>query len=126
MPLRAAAEADTVLLNLQGIKIDSSGRGRRFQFHVFQRIDHLLRNNQIAVPLVVGWHDMPRCEIGAGGAEHGFERFHIVFPEFAFFDIASAELPVFFRIVDALLQPFFLLILGNVQEKLQNARAAFG
>ncbi|KAG1647661.1 Ribonuclease VapC9 [Nymphon striatum] len=84
------------------------------------------RDQQIAEPLAIGRNHVPRRLFGAGLSKHLGERCLVVVPELAFFEIAGRELPVLLRLVQARLQAFFLLVLGNVQVELGDRRAFVG
>ena len=88
-----------------------------------QRVEDDLRNDEPGVFLVVGGNDIPRRMSGAGRAEAGFIGLHVIFPEFPFRDVGLAEFPVFFRVVNAFEKPPALFVLGQVQEKFDDARA---
>src|SRR5438093_8656912 len=59
----------------------------------------------------------------AGLAQAGFIGLHIVVPEFPLFEVAPAEFPVLIRLVDAGKKAAALLVLGNVEEKFNDARS---
>src|SRR3954454_514223 len=57
---------------------------------------------QVAEPPMVGWHDVPRCPWRAGMTQHAVEGALVVVPVASLPDVAGRELPVLFRVVDAL------------------------
>ena len=70
-------------------------------------------------------HDIPgRIFVVAAGHRH-LVRFSVGVPIAAFLDVGPAELPPFFGIVQSRLQPLALLLLADVQEHLDDRRAAF-
>src|ERR1043165_8713090 len=82
-----------------------------------------LRNDQARVTLVIGRHYEPWRVTRAGGLETGFVRRHVVAPVFSFFDVTPIEFPVLFRFIDAREKALALFVLGNMQEKLDDASA---
>ena len=48
---------------------------------------------------------------------------HVVLPEFSLLDVRHAEFPVLFRFVDAVEEPLALLLLGKMQEELDDPGA---
>jgi hypothetical protein len=59
---------------------------------------------------------------GVRRTQASFVGFHVVFPVFALFDIGGAELPILLRLVDAGEKALALLVLGQVEEELDDAR----
>jgi hypothetical protein len=59
----------------------------------------------------------------AGRAQALFVSLHVFLPELSLLNVCEAQLPVLFRIVDACQKPLSLLILRNMQENLDDARA---
>src|SRR5271155_5432382 len=77
------------------------GRRRVVQLEAVERIENDPRDDQACVLLVVGGHDIPGCELGAGRAQALLVRLHVGAPEFPLLDIGHAEFPVLLRLVDA-------------------------
>src|SRR5437867_12068794 len=68
-------------------------------------------------------YDIPRTLPAAGRAQAGFIGLHVVVPEFPLLEVAPAEFPVLIRLVDAGKKATALLVLGNVEEKFNDARS---
>ncbi len=96
---------------------------RIIQLQRLQCVEYDLRNDEPGIFLVVRGNDIPRRMSGAGRAEAGFIGLHVIFPESPFHDVGLAEFPVFFRIVNAFEKPPALFVLGQVQEKFDDAGA---
>src|SRR5665647_1751363 len=90
-------------------------------FESFERIEHNLRHNQPNVFLVVGRNDIPGCIPGACRTEAFLIRLHVLLPEFSLLNIRKPEFPVLFRLIDALKETLSLLLLREVEEKLDDA-----
>src|SRR5262245_43814512 len=48
---------------------------------------------------------------------------HVVVPILALLDVTGRKLPVFFRLLDPFKKPFFLLLLGDMEQELTNDNA---
>ena len=73
--------------------------------------------------LVIGGHDIPRCPGSRGRGDHRFVRLRVVAEMRALREVGRRELPVFGRVVEPVEQSLFLLVLGDVQEDFDDARA---
>src|ERR1700722_11556973 len=83
-------------------------------------LDDDARNGQIAEPLVIGWNDEPGRMLGAAARKRVFIGGHVVFPVDPLLIIGLADLPLFARVVEALLEALQLLLFRNVQIELEN------
>src|SRR5437870_6717125 len=88
-----------------------------------QSVEDGPRDDQAGVFLVIGGYAIPGGLPAAGLAQAGFIGLHIVVPEFPLFEVAPAEFPVLIRLVDAGKKAAALLVLGNVEEKFNDARS---
>jgi hypothetical protein len=87
----------------------------------FERIKYNLRYNQPSVFLIVGGNDIPGCIPGACRTEAFLIGLHILFPELPLLNIRNAEFPVLFRHFDTLKETLSLLLLREMQKKLDDA-----
>src|SRR5215467_11406115 len=76
-------------------------------------------NNKPRDPFVIGRHDVPWRVIRRRRPDHVLVRRHIFVPQLALADIASVELPLLGRIVDAFEEALFLLPPGHVEKELE-------
>ncbi len=80
-------------------------------------------DGEVAHPLAVAGHDVPRRVRGRRPGQGIAVGPHVVRPQLAVVEIAETELPPLVGAVDAVLQPFPLLLGGDVQEQLDDRRA---
>ncbi len=113
----------TRLLNDNFVKVLSSWRITHIK--TLQRLNQRSTNHQIPVPLPIRWHDVPRSPLCAGFAERIRIGRSVVSPKLALFEVANIELPLLVGLIPARLQALALLILADVQEKLQNRCSLF-
>src|SRR5581483_4668785 len=79
---------------------------------------------QVAVPFVIGWHDIPGRGISTALGEGILVGFYVVGPVFALGPIAGRELPGLVFILFSCQQAAFLLIFTDVEEELEQDRPA--
>ena len=96
---------------------------RIFHIERSQMLYYDLRDDEIAIPLAIGGHDIPRRVIGGGASDHFLISRHEFSPMRAILDIIGIKLPVLFGLAQARLQTRLLLIGRDVQEKLHDGRA---
>ena len=75
---------------------------------------------------MVGGDDVPGGPLRAGGADGLFVGLHVVVPEAALGEVGGREFPVLPRIFEPLQEPLALLVLGDVEEELEDHRAVAG
>src|SRR5215213_3927557 len=80
-------------------------------------------DNEVAVPLLVGRHDVPGSVFGRAVRDGVPESGLVVVPEGALLDVGRGELPALVRVFETGLESPFLLVFGDVQEELQDAYA---
>ena len=89
----------------------------------FQRISHGFCHHQVAMPFAIRRNDKPRSVIRVGLVDHIFIGLHEFIPSCTILQISGIEFPVLIRPVDTLLEAGPLLVLADIQKKLQNKRA---
>src|SRR5580704_4141066 len=73
---------------------------------------------------VVGAHDVPRRLLAVGRREHQVARLRIIVPAPVGFQIHRAQLPLAYRIADALQEALFLFLLTDLEPYLDQGDAA--
>jgi len=96
------------------------------QVHFFHRLHNYPGDNEVSVPFVVGRNEIPRRPLRASLVQSVLVSFHVLDPESSLRKIVTAELPPLGRIVQALLQPFLLLILVDMEKEFQYGRVLLG
>ena len=99
------------------------GRLRVAHLQRLERVDEGLADHEVAIPLAVGRHDVPRGRVGRRLRQRDLVRLLVVVPALALVDVAVLELPLLLRVLQPLFQPGLLLVLGDVQEELADDRA---
>ena len=94
-------------------------RFRETHLQCVHRFEHDVRNDEPRILFFVCGNDIPWRMAGAGGAEAILIRLHVVRPEFPFFDVGGVELPVLFRLFDALQKALSLLLFRQMQEEFE-------
>ena len=89
----------------------------------FERIENDPGNYQTRIRFIVGGDDVPRRVGGACAAHAVRVGLHIVVPVLPLLDVVETELPVFFRLLQALEKALALFLPGEVQEELDDARS---
>src|SRR4029079_19650439 len=85
--------------------------------------DEDLRDGEVARPVVVGRHDVPRRVLRRRLAQRVLVRFGEVVPQRTVVEIAGAELPALFGLIEPLLQPFALFVARHVEKHLDDGGA---
>ena len=80
-------------------------------------------DDEVAVPLLVGGHDVPGGVLGRAVVQGILERLLVIVPEGAFLYVRRGELPALVRVIQAGLETPFLLVLGDVQEEFEDRYA---
>src|SRR5216683_5688203 len=96
------------------------GGWRVFKFEGLQGVDDDPRDGHVAVPLAVGRDDKPGSMLVARGGDEGLVGVLVPRPELALLEVGLVQLPVLVGGVDAGLQAASLLLVGDVQEKLED------
>src|SRR6266576_6106556 len=112
----------TVLVPLRLLLLREQGMADGFQLFPFglvhfwegkmefvERLDNRGRHDQSRKPLVVRGNHEPRRVLRGRILDHLLVRFLVILPESSFVDVRHGELPVLFRILQALEEPFLLL-----------------
>ena len=108
------------------LSLDSAGSGFGItELHVLQDLEQQGRHQQVAVGFRIGRNHVPRRVIGVGGDDGALVGLLVLVPLLALDQVVRIELPLLVRIVEALLQALALLVLGNVQEQLDDDGAGF-
>jgi len=79
-----------------------------------------LRDNQPCILLIVGGDDVPGRVMSACGMKALFLGRHVLFPVFSLVNVGGTELPVLFRLIDALKESF----LRSSKERCRNILTA--
>src|SRR5712691_128485 len=95
---------------------------RIVQSHFFHYLHDYTRNHEVPVPFVVRWYQVPGSPFCASLVQSILVRLHVLFPEFSLRHIVATKLPPLRRVIQALLEPFLLFILVNMQIELQYCR----
>src|SRR5918994_2355659 len=94
------------------------------QLHVLQLLGQQAGDRPVAVPLAVGRDPVPGGGVAVAALQGGHVRLLVLGPEGPLVDVAGVELPVLGRVVEPGQQPLALLLLGDVQEHLDDPDAA--
>jgi len=70
--------------------------------------------------LVIGGNDIPRGVPGAGRSQTLLIRPHVLLPESPLLDVRRGEFPILFSLIDAMKEPFPLLLSGEMQINLND------
>jgi hypothetical protein len=90
---------DTALFSGSGVRILEFSQG----------IKDDLGDKEPCILLIVGRDGVPRRVMGACGMKAFLVGFHVVLPVFPLVNVGGAELPVLFRLIDALKESLSLL-----------------
>src|SRR6266540_3089641 len=82
-----------------------------------------LGNGPVAVPLAVGRDDVPGGVFGGAALQGDLVRLHVLRPELPLLEVRRVELPVLGGVLQAGPQAAALLLLGDVQETLDDGDA---
>src|SRR5262249_18609206 len=92
--------------------------------HALELLGHALGDHQVAVPLVVGRHDVPRRPLRVAQRERVVVRGAVGAPLGTRIEIGLGELPVALGIAQALGDARALLFFADVEIELEDARPA--
>jgi hypothetical protein len=92
--------------------------------HRLQSIGDGAGDDEVAVPLLVGRHDVPGGVLGRAIAKGVLEGLLVGVPEGAFLYVAGGKLPSLVRVVEAGLETLFLLVFGDLQEEREDGYTA--
>ena len=81
---------------------------------------HRLAHEEVAEPLAVRRHHVPRRVLGGGVGEHVLERVHVERPLGALVDVVDGELPVLGGVFQARVQARQLLVAADGEEELED------
>ena len=113
-------EASTLLSKL---KLDFGGIHRGvgiLELEAGHDFDQNLRDDDIAIPLVIGRDDEPRGMLSAGSREQVFIACLVLLPELALSEVALGKLPMLIRSVDTGTKPRGLLLLRDMKEEFED------
>lgn len=91
-----------------------------FELEGTHGVDDDLRDGYVAIPLVVSGDDEPRGMLFAGGRDKVVVGLLVLRPEETLFEVGESQFPMFARIVEAGLEAVLLLLVGDMEEKLED------
>src|SRR5450755_2333007 len=114
------------LLDLEQLLPPRPAHGRELRVDLHQGMpDHGQRGDP-PEPLAVGGNHVPRRPLGAGVREHLREDLLVLVPVGALLHVAGGELPVVVGQVEAAQEARALLLLGQIEEQLHDAKPVAG
>ena len=88
-----------------------------------ERLDDRRRDHQPRIPLVVRRHHVPRGLPGSRATDGVLVGGHVIIPKLALPDVGRGELPILFRLLEALQETALLLLARDVQEEFEHGGA---
>src|SRR5262245_28763654 len=79
-------------------------------------------DNEPGEPLMISWHHVPWRKLPRSDPDRLFECVHVVVPAVTLLDVGGRELPRLLGCVEALQEPFSLLVARDVQKEFEDDR----
>ena len=96
---------------------------REAEVELFKGLDHDAGHAEIAIPLAIGGHDIPRGMAGGGFLDKVFVNLHKILPARPVLEVVGIEFPMLVGIIEARLQALLLLVLRDMEENFYNGGA---